>query len=112
MASASTDGLLNVYDLKQSTEDDALVVSFNTENSPSSAYWYRNSNSDHLACITDTNDLQLYNVESQDRIHEFTREAIAREMRRNSHIDCYLLGCYVPNEDNVCFLGTSNFNNG
>lgn len=112
MASSSTDGLLNVYDLKEATEDDALLVSFNTESSPSKAYWYLNDNLDHLACITDTNDLQLFNVGTQDRIHEFTRQTIASQMKRNSYIDCYLLGCYVTNEDDVFFLGTSNFNKG
>lgn len=112
VASSSTDGLLNVYDLKQATEDDALVVSFNTENSPSEAFWYRDNNSDHLACITDTNDLQLYNAETQDKVYEFSRETIATQMKRNSPIDCCLLGCYVDSKDEVFFLGTSNFNKG
>ncbi|XP_063704339.1 WD repeat-containing protein 89 [Culicoides brevitarsis] len=111
VASSSTDGLLNVYDIKQSTEDDALLVSFNTESSPSQAFWYKKDNLDHLACITDTNDLQLFNVETQDKVHEFKRSEIATQLKRNSPIDCCLLGCYVEKDD-VFFVGTSNFNKG
>lgn len=33
LASGSTDGLLNVYDLLEETEDDALLYSFNTDSS-------------------------------------------------------------------------------
>jgi len=33
LASASTDGLLNLYDLKEPSEDEALLFSFNTHSS-------------------------------------------------------------------------------
>lgn len=113
LLSCSTDGLLNVYDLKQSTEDDALLESFNTESSASSLNWFRRDNFDFVACVTHTNDLQIYNVESQDKILEFKREEITKKMMRNSHIDCYLIGCHTEeNLEDIFLLSTSNFNRG
>lgn len=111
--SCSTDGLLNVYDLKQNTEDDALIGSFNTESSAASLNWFRRSNTDHVGCVTHTNDLQVYNVESQDKELEFKREQITKVIMRNSHIDCYLVGCHTEeNMEDVFLLATSNFNRG
>lgn len=113
LLSCSTDGLLNVYDLKQPTEDDALVESFNTDSSASSLNWFRAGNSDHVTCITHTNDLQVYNVDSQDKVIEFKRNHVTKLMMRSSHIDCHLVGCHTElNREDVFLLATSNFNRG
>lgn len=113
MLSCSTDGLLNVFDLKQNTEDDALIKSLNTENSASTLTWFRSNNADHVGCLTHTNDFQIYNVESQDKELEFKRDYITKSMLRNSHADCYLIDCHAQdNLADIFLLATSNFNRG
>lgn len=113
LASCSTDGLLNCYDLKNSTEEDALVESFNTESSASMITWSRRDNADNVTCITHTMDFQMYNVETQDKVLEFKRDEVTRSMKRSSHIDCYLVGCHTEaNEEELFAIATSNFNRG
>ena len=41
MATGGTDGLINVFDVSQPTEDDALVTSINTESSIRDITWYK-----------------------------------------------------------------------
>ena len=40
LASGGTDGLINVFDVSQPTEDDALLTSINTESSIRELFWY------------------------------------------------------------------------
>ena len=40
LATGGTDGLINVFDVSQSTEDDALLTSINTESSIRELFWY------------------------------------------------------------------------
>lgn len=78
------------------------------------ATWYKDAqNIDHLSCITHTNDLQLYNVSTNDKVLEMSRELITKKIQRNSTIDCHLIGCHTEVEGNGLFLlATSNFNKG
>ena len=41
LATGGTDGLINVFDVSQPTEDDALATSINTESSIKDIYWYQ-----------------------------------------------------------------------
>ena len=41
LATGGTDGLINVFDISQSSEDDALVTSVNTESSIQKICWYK-----------------------------------------------------------------------
>ena len=41
LATGGTDGLINVFDVSQATEDDALITSMNTESSIQTLIWYK-----------------------------------------------------------------------
>ncbi|XP_014473818.1 PREDICTED: WD repeat-containing protein 89 [Dinoponera quadriceps] len=74
LASGSTDGLINVYDLAEPSEDEALIHSLNTESSVDKLGW---SSSDSLWCTTHTNALQLWNCEDASPYARFERNHLA-----------------------------------
>ena len=41
LATGGPDGLINVFDVSQTTEDDALLTSINTESSIHTLTWYK-----------------------------------------------------------------------
>jgi WD40 repeat protein len=108
LASGSTDGLINVFDCKQESEDDALEFSLNTEDSVNRLKWHSD---DKLSCITNTNDLLLYDVSSQDLLKKWERSSIADAIKRKSVIDVNIVDCHnIGNE--MMYLATSNYNKG
>lgn len=75
LASGSVDGLINVFDISNTNEDDALIYSYNTESSVGSINWHKNVfQKDLLSCITHTNDFQIFDVDESDLITSFTRK--------------------------------------
>lgn len=108
LASGSTDGLINVFDCKQESEDDALQFSLNTGDSVQKIKWHGN---DKLSCITNTNDLHLYDTSSQDLLKKWERSEVTETMKRKSVIDCNIVDCHNIGEK-MMFLATSNYNKG
>lgn len=108
LASGSCDGLINIFDCKQESEDDALQYSLNTCDSVQKIKWHQNN---RLSCITNTNDLHIYNTESQDLLKKWERSNLTEAMKRKSVIDCNLVDCYDIG-DEMMFVGTSNYNKG
>lgn len=83
LASGSTDGLINVYDLAQPDEDDALEYCLNTESSVSKMNWFKDAaaeDKDMLSCITHMNDVHIYDVEDSEKLFERNREQLSREL--------------------------------
>ncbi|XP_058120996.1 WD repeat-containing protein 89 [Anopheles coustani] len=112
-ASASVDGLINVFDISKPTEDDAMEYCFNVETSIDSINWHKDpTGRDLVACITTTNDLHLYDVESQDSVAMFDRERITQAMRRTSAIDCNVVGTHNYGNGSFFVLCGSNYNKG
>lgn len=108
LASGSTDGLINVFDCKQESEDDALQYSLNTCDSVQKIKWHLNNK---LSCITNTNDLCLYETENQDLLKKWERSVVTESFKRKSVIDFNIVDCYNIGEE-MMFLGTSNYNKG
>lgn len=82
IASGSTDGLINVYDLSQPDENDALEYCLNTESSVANLQWHRNANDeDVLSCITHTNDLHLYDVKESELIVSYNRKSVTNSLK-------------------------------
>jgi WD40 repeat protein len=108
LASGSTDGLINVFDCKQQSEDDALQYSLNTCDSVQKIKWH---SADRLSCITNTNDLHLYDTANQDLLKKWERKEITEAMKRKSVIDCNIIDCYNIGSE-MMFFGTSNYNKG
>lgn len=109
VASGSTDGLINIFDCKKESEDDALKYCLNTGDSVSKLKWHWE---DKLSCITNTNELHLYDVNEQDLLKKWDRSSITEAIKRKSVIDCNLIDCYNYGSDEMMFLATSNYNKG
>ncbi|XP_011860784.1 PREDICTED: WD repeat-containing protein 89 [Vollenhovia emeryi] len=100
LASGSTDGLINIFDLTQSTEDSALTSSLNTESSVDRLGWLTE---DSLWCTTHTHDLQLWECEGACAYETFARSDLA--LSRNDDPDnCYLVRCHATNAFGQPFL--------
>lgn len=109
IASGSIDGLINIFDCKKESEDDALKYCLNTGDSVAKLKWHHQ---DKLSCITNTNDLHLYDVNEQDLLKKWDRVAITEAIKRKSVIDCHLIDCYDDASNEMIFLATSNYNKG
>lgn len=82
LASGSTDGLINIFDISKKSDYDALEYCMNTESSVQKLNWYINSDmKDCLSCITHTNDLHLYDVYESELICSHDRESIAKKTK-------------------------------
>lgn len=112
-ASGSTDGLINVFDISKTSEDDALQSCYNTVSSVDKINWHKNIyDRDVLSIITHTNDLHIYNVEDAEALVTFDRGTITKVFCRKSSDDCILIDCHNSNTDEIITLVQSNFNNG
>lgn len=80
--SGSIDGLINLYDLTQSSEDDALIDSLNTESSIESLEWYYTQfGKDAIFCSTHVNDVQLWKLEEAEPFAHFHRDFLSRTIK-------------------------------
>lgn len=78
LASGSLDGLLNIYNILEQTEDDALTYSLNVENSVEKLSWLDDV---RLACVTQSNDLQVWDADSGDMLKSYGRDKIAKSIK-------------------------------
>lgn len=79
--SGSTDSLINIYDLSQSTEDDALIDTLNTESSVEQLLWFTESGKDIISCITHVADLQLWRLDDVKPYQHIRRAALAKAIK-------------------------------
>ncbi|KAK9720358.1 WD domain, G-beta repeat [Popillia japonica] len=112
LISGSTDGLINLYDLSQSSEDDAFIDCLNTESSIEELSWFREDNKDMVACVTHTSDLQTWRLEDAQPYGYFHKEEIAKELKRKLEDYCYVASIQVNTDDKLVGLIGSNFGNG
>lgn len=101
-------GLINIFDISQESEDDALKYCLNSESSVGKLKWHPNET---LSCITNTNCLQIWDVDAQDLLKDWSREAITETIQRKSVIDCNLIDCH-DFDGKMVALATSNYNKG
>lgn len=78
LASGSLDGLLNVYNILETTEDDALTYSLNIENSIEKLSWL---DKNCIACITQSSDVQIWDAASGDMVNSYGRNKVARSIK-------------------------------
>nr|CAD7263080.1 unnamed protein product [Timema shepardi] len=82
VTTGSTDGLINIFDLSQGCEDDALLYSLNTEASVETLGWVTNDGAeDGLSCITQTEELQMWSIDGAAPNVHFTREDITKHIQ-------------------------------
>lgn len=81
LASGSTDGLINVYDIAKTDEDEALEYCMNTESSVCKMNWHKDAvDKDLLSCITHMNDVHIYDVEDSEKLFDRNREQLSKEL--------------------------------
>ncbi|XP_075168244.1 WD repeat-containing protein 89 [Haematobia irritans] len=113
LASGSTDGLINTFDLREATEEDALQITINTESSVHKINWHKNVyNKDIISCITHTNDFKVYESEEGDLISEFNRDQITESIKRSTPANCNLINAHNTSDSNILLLTGSNLNKG
>ncbi|KAH8416097.1 hypothetical protein KR222_008117, partial [Zaprionus bogoriensis] len=113
LCSGGTDGLINVFDIRQSDEDEALLNTINTESSVHRLSWHRSVNEqDIIACITHTNDFKSYECEEGDEVIAFDRAAITAGIRRRNAGNFNLINAHNLEDDGVFLLAGTNFNKG
>jgi WD40 repeat protein len=86
LISGATDGLINIYDLSQSREDDALIDSLNTESSIEKLGWLQRGGKDVISCVTPTEDVQFWKLDDAQPYLHLRRCEIATEI----HVNCTL----------------------
>ncbi|XP_066589682.1 WD repeat-containing protein 89 [Prorops nasuta] len=100
LASGSTDGLINIFDLTQTSEDAALSYSLNTESSVDRIGWL---NDDSLWCTTHTHCLQLWNCDGATPYGNFNRSSVGACQNEDPD-SCYLVRVHSSNVFSHPFL--------
>lgn len=88
LLSGSTDGLINMFDLTQTTEESALTICLNTESSVDKIGWLDNSD---VWCTTHTHELQLWHHEDAIPFGKYDRATVAKSLNNEHADECYLI---------------------
>lgn len=115
LTTGSTDGLINVFDITEQEEDDALECCLNTENSIQKINWhseYDSNKNQYISCITDTNEFQWFNVDESELELQCDRESVTALIKRKATSHCYLIDCYTDSKGESFLLAGSNSNRG
>lgn len=92
LATSSTDCLVNVFDISQKAEEDALVYCMNTEVTVDKLFWMNSTNGEErIAMLTDVETLQYWDVKEASPLHHFSRQDLAVAMKSKHPDDCYLV---------------------
>lgn len=112
--SGSTDGIINLFDVTQTTEKDALQLSFNTNSSVSSLKWLKNENQDSvISCITHTEDLQLWYTTGSSPYIIISRDTISNSMNIKPDVFSQVISCHqTDNNGNMMLLVGNNHGKG
>ncbi|CAG0889481.1 unnamed protein product [Cyprideis torosa] len=98
MATASTDGLINVFDLEQGDEDDAVMHTFNTEFGHKGVWGY-------MACFTHNEDLQIWTRSEVNPVAVCSRDEVSRGLQRTTAGRTYLVDTFKRlGEDELLLL--------
>ncbi|MCI4376839.1 hypothetical protein PGIGA_G00193180 [Pangasianodon gigas] len=111
LASGSTDGLVNVFDLSLGEEDDALVTTCNCDSSASALCW-SGKNQDQLLCLTHDEGLHLWDLSRLDSDDSFTlfSSSDARtliSLPEESSLDYFVGGTWLEEADRLVVVGGS-----
>lgn len=104
--SGSTDGLLNVFDLVEKSEDDALMSTFNTEATVARAGWCGSGGPRYVYCVTHMDTWHVWDYDEGDSIQQITN--VKEQLQLHEFAD----GTVVQGKQGVdylvdCFSGTT-----
>ncbi|XP_060654573.1 WD repeat-containing protein 89 [Drosophila nasuta] len=113
LCSGSTDGLINVFNIQESEEEEALLNTINTESSVHRLNWHRNEKGqDLISCITHTNDYMSYECQEGDEILSFNRSKITAGILRQNAGNFNLINAHNLSDGSVFLLAGTNHNRG
>ncbi|EDW05479.1 WD repeat-containing protein 89 [Drosophila mojavensis] len=113
LCTGSTDGLINVFDIKESDEDEALKNTINTESSVHRLNWHQDANNKEvITCITHTNDFKSYECLEGDDWLSFKRSEIVAGIRRKSPANFNLINAHTMLDKGLFLLAGTNFHRG
>ena len=108
LASGSTDGQVNVFDVSRPDEDEALVTSHHTADSVARLAWYsRGGDGRQLAIGTHTEALQLWHTPAEGPHTTLGRAAVCHGIRRTAAEHTYIAGLHAAGEGLVVVAGSS-----
>ncbi|KAJ0063199.1 hypothetical protein NL108_013381, partial [Boleophthalmus pectinirostris] len=115
LASGSTDGLVNVFDLTKGAEEDALVATCNSESSVSALCWLGRGRGrreqTRLLCVSHDEGLKLWDLESLETEGELTvysTQDARTTIGHNGTVMDYLIGgCWLDSEGQLLVVGGS-----
>ncbi|XP_050538555.1 WD repeat-containing protein 89 [Daktulosphaira vitifoliae] len=112
--SGSTDGIINLFDVTQTSEKDALQLTFNTNSSVSILNWLKDKCEDWIfSCITHTEDLQLWHTTDSKPCISILRNAISKSMNIEPDVYCQVINCHqLDNDGNILLLVGNNHRKG
>ena len=92
LATASTDGLINVFDISQNSESDALTYTLNSEVAVGKLCWMSHRGKcERLAATTDIETFQYWDIRDAAPLYNFAREEIANSMKCHKPNDSYVV---------------------
>ncbi|KAI5108424.1 WD repeat-containing protein 89, partial [Silurus meridionalis] len=111
LASGSTDGLVNVFDLSLGEEDNALITTCNCDSSSSALCW-TGKNLDRLLCLTHDEGLRLWDLSRLDNDDSFTlfSSPDARtlpSLPEGTTLDYFVGGMWQEESDRLVVVGGS-----
>ncbi|KAJ0173894.1 hypothetical protein K1T71_010040 [Dendrolimus kikuchii] len=104
LATGALDGLVNVFNVMEQTEDDALTYSLSIENPVERLSWL---DSKRVACISHGYDMQVWDADSGDLLRSYGRDKITRSIKRSKEDDCYLVDAFMSIDDTAVLLAGS-----
>uniref|UniRef100_W8BXJ5 WD repeat-containing protein 89 n=1 Tax=Ceratitis capitata TaxID=7213 RepID=W8BXJ5_CERCA len=113
LCSGSIYGLINIFDIKEPTEDDALMATINTESTIQKLNWHKNVyEQDLISCITHTNDFYVYQADEGDVVAKFERSHITAATKRSNEANCYVVDAHSSENGDIFLLAGTNINKG
>ena len=113
LASGGTDGIVNVFDLSQTCEDDAIETTINSESSVQRLSWFHRDSSsptaDSLCCITHTEEASLWKVEDVAPYKTISREDACIAMKRKVTETAYLADAFETAPGDLLLLAGSSY---
>ncbi|XP_054707384.1 WD repeat-containing protein 89-like [Uloborus diversus] len=100
MATASLDGLINVFNLEEQCEDDALLYTSNAETSISRLCWI----TDHLSCTTTTEEYQLWSENEASPSFSVCKDDFSSQTKCKTD---YFIDTFNIGETNYLATGTN-----
>ncbi|XP_039276708.1 WD repeat-containing protein 89 [Nilaparvata lugens] len=110
LLTGAMDGLMNVLDVSQPCEDDALLTSLNTESSVERLSWIEEASGDEIiSCLTHPNDLQMWRESDSKPFAQFSREQIASAVNLKCADSLYTVDVHKHQPTNNLMLLTGSY---